>query len=140
MFSSEFSNFIINLDKRLQITKQNLSDPLEILKSIHYGNSIPTDSVDRVFALYLVTCHQELLDSLNEDIILNKDKLSEFYSNMDSQIKLDFEGIKYIAYENYEREGISDLEAFGNLVYVAKKGESEVLKDSYRDGGWFGSS
>lgn len=44
------------------------------------------------------------------------------------------------AYNNYEREWLSDENAWTAMTHVAKQGREKVLVDSYEDGGWFGAS
>ena len=107
-----------------------------------HNNNIPFDSVDRIYALYLIDTKSHLLDIDIDEIIEDKEKSSNeyMYSLMLEEEQEEFKLVTDWAYENYEREGISPYVAFFNLLDVAKKGKEIVLNDSYYDGGWFGAS
>lgn len=107
-----------------------------------HNNEIPFDSVDRIYALYLIDSKSHLLDIDLEEILKDKDKQTNeyMYSLMTEQEKEEFSLVTDWAYENYEREGMSPYVAFFNLIDVAKKGKEYTLKDSYYDDGWFGAS
>lgn len=107
-----------------------------------HNNKIPFDSVDRIYALYLIDDKSHLLDIDLEEIIKDKEKQTNeyMYSLMNKEEKEEFELVTDWAYDNYEREGISPYVAFFNIIDVAKKGKEVVLKDSYYDGSWFGAS
>lgn len=107
-----------------------------------HNNSIPFDSVDRIYALYLIDSNSHLLDIDIDEIVNNKEKQSDdyMYSLMTKEEQEEFKLVSNWAYENYEREAMSPYVAFFNLISVAKKGKEVVLKDSYYDGGWFGAS
>ena len=107
-----------------------------------HNNNIPFDSVDRIYALYLIDKKSHLLDIDLEEILNNKEKQTNdyMYSLMSDYEKEEFDLVTNWAYENYEREGMSPYVAFFNIIDVAKKGKEVVLKDSYYNGGWFGAS
>ena len=107
-----------------------------------HNNEIPFDSVDRIYALYLIDSNSHLLDIDLEEIIKNKEKQTNeyMYSLMTKEEIKEFNLVTNWAYENYEREGMSPYVAMFNIIDVAKKGEEVVLKDSYYNGGWFGAS
>lgn len=107
-----------------------------------HNNEIPFDSVDRIYALYLIDTKSHLLDIDTEEIIKNKDKQTNeyMYSLMTKEEKEEFDLISNWAYENYEREMMSPYVAFFNIIAVAQKGYEYTLKDSYYDGGWLGAS
>ena len=107
-----------------------------------HNNEIPFDSVDRIYALYLINEKSHLLNIDITEILNNKDKQNDdyMYSLLTDYEKEEFNLVTYWAYENYEREGMSPYIAFFNIISVAQKGKEVVLKDSYYDGGWFGAS
>ncbi len=107
-----------------------------------HNNDIPFDSVDRIYALYLIDEKSHLLDIDLEDILKDKEKQTNdyMYSLMTDYEKEEFDLVTDWSYENYEREGMSPYVAFFNIIDVAKKGKEAVLEDSYYDGGWFGAS
>jgi len=107
-----------------------------------HNNDIPFDSVDRIYALYLINEKSHLLDIDLEEILNDKENQTDdyMYSLMSDYEKEEFDLVTDWAYENYEREGMSSYVAFFNIIDVAKKGKEVVLKDSYYDGGWFGAS
>lgn len=106
--------------------------------SFFHNNEIPFDSVDRIYALYLIDSKSHLLDIDMSDL----DKLSDEYmkEQMSPEEMDEFELVSNWAYENYEREGMERYVAFFNIIDVAKKGREYTLKDSYYDNGWFGAS
>lgn len=97
---------------------------------IDYSNEKPLDSWDRLFALYLIDVHPECLDK-TWDEVKDLEDIKDF--SIDS-----YEGSK--AYDNYEREWISNEDAWRKMIEVAKQGRDAVLIDSYEDGGWFGAA
>lgn len=107
-----------------------------------HNNDIPFDSVDRIYALYLIDEKSHLLDIDLEEILNDKENQTDdyMYSLMSDYEKKEFDLVTDWAYENYEREGLAGYEAFFNIINTAKKGKDMVLKDSYYDGGWFGAS
>lgn len=107
-----------------------------------HNNNIPFDSVDRIYALYLIDSNSHLLDIDLDEIIKDKEKQTNeyMYSLMTKEELEEFKLVTNWAYENYERETISLYVAFFNIIDVAKKGKEVVLKDSYYAGGWFGAS
>ena len=107
-----------------------------------HNNDIPFDSVDRIYALYLIDEKSHFLDINLDEILKDKEKQTNeyMYSLMTDYEKEEFDLVTNWAYENYEREGMSPYVAFFNIIDVAKKGINVVLKDSYYNGGWFGAS
>lgn len=107
-----------------------------------HSNDVPFDSVDRIYALYLIDEKSHLLDINLDEILNDKEKQTNdyMYSLMTDYEKEEFDLVTNWSYENYEREGMSPYVAFFNIIDVAKKGKEVVLKDSYYDGGWFGAS
>lgn len=107
-----------------------------------HNNDIPFDSVDRIYALYLIDENSPLLNINLEEILNDKDKQNDDFmkSLMSEEEQEEFDLVSNWAYENYEREGMSRYIAFFNIINVAQKGKEVVLKDSYYDGGWFGAS
>ena len=104
---------------------------LEEQWKVHHSCEKPYDSWDRLFALYIIDSHPELLGKEWEEVKDNEDM-------QDFCIHSGFEGS--CAYDNYEREWLSDENAFRELMKVAVKGREAVLEDSYEDDGWFGAS
>ena len=101
---------------------------------INYSHEKPLDSWDRLFALYLIDVHPECIDKAWDEVKDIEDVKD--FGNCDCR---GYEGSK--AYDNYEREWLSDEDAWKAMVAVAKKGREAVLVDSYaEDGGWFGAS
>ena len=113
-----------------------------IIGAIDYLGDIPFDSFDRLYALYLLDFHDEIVKNLDVKKALENRKYAEDYYNksLDKEnIRNEFERELFgLAYENYEREDVSKLEAFINIIKVAKEGKEVVLKDSYKTGGYFG--
>ena len=107
-----------------------------------HNNNIPFDSVDRIYALYLIDEKSDLLNINLDEILKDKEKQTNeyMYSLMNDYEKEEFSLVTNWAYENYEREAMSPYVAFFNIISVAQKGKDVVLKDSYYDGGWFGAS
>lgn len=107
-----------------------------------HNNDIPFDSVDRIYALYLIDENSHLLNINLEEILNNKEKQNDDFmkSLMSEEEQEEFTLVSNWAYENYERERMSRYVAFFNIINVAQKGKEIVLKDSYYDGGWFGAS
>lgn len=97
---------------------------------INYSHERPFDSWDRLFALYLIDVHPECIDK-TWDEVKDIEDIKDFSND-------GYEGRK--AYDNYEREWLSDKDAWREMVDVAKQGREKVLVDSYEDDGWFGAS
>lgn len=110
--------------------------------ALFHNNNIPFDSVDRIYALYLIDDKSDLLNINLDEILKDKEKQTDeyMYSLMNDYEKEEFSLVTNWAYENYEREAMSPYVAFFNIISVAQKGKDVVLKDSYYDGGWFGAS
>lgn len=134
-----FEEFLVKINEELGI-KEGSVDAEEILRSIYYGYDAPKDSVDRIFALYLIDCHSEALNVDMDKIKESEEYAKSLYRELPEDIKEDFEFIKFISYDNYEREGMSDFVAYFNIINVAKEGRDYTLRDSYANGGWFGAS
>lgn len=112
--------------------------------TVQYRNEVPYDSIDRVFALWLIDHHPEVIGT-TPIVSLVKDKSKsegiELMNSMLGDLEKDFVYASNKAYDNYEREGVYSFVAFFNLINVAQKGRDAVLTDSYRNGeGWFGAS
>lgn len=97
---------------------------------INYSHEKPLDSWDRLFALYLIDVHPDCVNKTWNEVKDIED-IKDF--NIDG-----YEGNR--AYDNYEREGLGDTDAWEAMTNVAKKGKDVVLVDSYEDDGWFGAS
>jgi hypothetical protein len=122
--------------------KENNVEWTKSRMSFFHSNEIPFDSVDRIYALYLIDIKSHLLD-INIDDVLNKEgnQNDEYmYQLMTEEEKEEFSLVSEWAYENYEREGMPRWVAFFNIINVAQKGKEAVLKDSYYNDGWFGAS
>ena len=96
---------------------------------INYSHEKPLDSWDRLFALYLLDVHPEVINKTWDEV---KD-LEDIKEVGDG-----YEGNR--AYDNYEREWLSASDAWNEMTNVAKQGRDVVLVDSYEDNGWFGAS
>ena len=96
---------------------------------INYSHEKPLDSWDRLFALYLIDVHPEVINK-TWDEVKDLEDIEEFDGG--------FEGHR--AYDNYEREWLSAEDAWREMTNVAKKGRAVVLVDSYEDDGWFGAA
>lgn len=124
----------------------NLEDFNKACEYIFHGNKLPFDSFDRIFALYLIDQHYGIVESFDTEKAMGKsgeEYTKKFFDEMIKQnqgILDEWDSNTDRAYNNYEREGISDIIAFGNMLYVAKNGPDAVLKDSYYENGWFGAS
>ena len=97
---------------------------------INYSHEKPLDSWDRLFALYLIDVHPDCVNKTWNEVKDIED-IKDF--SIDG-----YEGNR--AYDNYEREGLGDTDAWEAMTNVAKKGKDVVLVDSYEDDGWFGAS
>ena len=109
------------------------------LESLNHlrGNKVPYDSVDRFYALYVIDTMPKLL----EIDLSNVEKQKEaFELGVPESIEEEFDLASMSAYNNYEREAMSNVEGYINLIYIAKKGRDYTLKDAYCNGGWFGAS
>lgn len=136
----EFKEYVLKLNKELCI-KEDYEDAEDILKNgIWHGYVPPLDSVDRVFALFILDCHPELLDVNIEEITKTMEIGNAWYDGLSKEVRELNEYIMYIAYDNYEREGITNTVAYGNIIAECQKGREWVLKSSYGSGGWFGAS
>ena len=127
---------LANWDSLRKDTKHFSDDEHKVLDlennswQINYSHEKPLDSWDRLFALYLIDVHPECIDKTWDEVKDIED--IKAFSNVG------YEGRK--AYDNYERECLSDKDAWGAMVDVAKQGREKVLVDSYEDDGWFGAS
>lgn len=97
---------------------------------ISYQHEKPLDSWDRLFALYLLDVHPECVNK-TWDEVKDIEDIKDF--SIDG-----YAGNR--AYDNYERECLSDKAAWAAMTHVAKQGREKVLVDSYEDDGWFGAS
>lgn len=132
-----FKNWLIkNWDELRKNTKHFSDDEHKVLDLendswwINYSHEKPLDSWDRLFALYLIDIHPECIDKSWEEV-------------KDLEDIKDFANDGYAgncAYNNYEREWLSNARAWEAMTDVAKQGREAVLIDSYEDGGWFGAS
>lgn len=148
--SNEFMNFKTFFVKWLSNQTNEFSDNLEnfdrACKCIFYMNKLPFDSFDRIFALYLINQHYDIIESFDIEKATSKsgEEYTEKFFNekikQNQEILDEWNSNSIRAYDNYEREGITDTVAFGNMLYVAKNGPEAVLKDSYYKNGWFGAS
>lgn len=100
-------------------------------------NEVPYDSVDRIYALYVIDTMPHLLDI---DLSTQENIHKEFDKGIPKEIEEEFQEVTYKSYNNYEREGMSQIEAYINIINIAKKGKEETLKDSYYTNGYFGAS
>lgn len=98
---------------------------------INCSREKPCDSYDRLFALYIIDVHPEIIGKSWNDV-KDLEWMKEF------EIGGGWEGTH--AYDSYEREGLTSETAYENMMDVIKKGRDAVLIDSYEDGGWFGAS
>lgn len=116
----------------------------EACQEIHHHNKAPFDSFDRIFALWLIDQHFEIIANFDvEKAKFSEEYCEEYFTEciMDNQELFDeWNHNTDLAYDNYEREDINAICAFINMLNVAEKGPDAVLKDSYCNGGWFGAS
>lgn len=133
----KFRDWLIkNWDELRKDTKYFSDDKHKVLDLennswwINYSHEKPLDSWDRLFALYLIDTHPDYLNK-SWDEVKELEDIKDFSNR-------GYVGI--LAYDNYEREWLSDSEAWDNMVIVAKKGKEAVLTDSYDNDGWFGAS
>ena len=126
---------LANWDNLRKDTKDFSGDEMKVLDLennswwISYSHERPFDSWDRLFALYLIDIHPECIDK-TWDEVKDIEDIKDFSND-------GYEGKK--AYDNYEREWLSDKSAWRMMVDVAKQGREKVLVDSYEDDGWFGA-
>ena len=106
---------------------------------IHRSNELPFDSVDRLIALYLLDNHPEMV-ALSLMHITSSEQAWKWYTEFDEEFKKWFDLASNWAYNNYEREWISNAVALVYILAIAKQGLDEVLTNSYANGGWFGAS
>lgn len=100
-------------------------------------NEKPFDSVDRMYAIYIIEKKPHLL----EVDLSTQEKINEaFAGGVPEEIREEFDLVSTASYNNYEREAMSPKKGYFNLLFIAKKGLEETLKDSYYEGGWFGAS
>ncbi len=127
---------LANWDNLRKDTKRFSDDEHKVLDLednswwINYSHEKPIDSWDRLFALYLIDVHSECLDKTWNEV-KDLEDIKDF--SIDG-----YAGNK--AYNNYEREWLSDEVAWREMANVAKQGREKVLIDFYYDGGWFGAS
>lgn len=136
--AEKFKDFLTKFNEEYKVSESNDHDT--ILTSIYYKNNPPVDSIDRLFALYLIEYHNELLEVDLKEICASKQLATEYFKSLSKDIVEDFNEIASYAYENYEREGLIPMEAYFNIIHIAKKGKEYTLNDSYANGGWFGAS
>lgn len=138
-----------------KVSSTDYFDPKEsyidqIIGAIDYRNDKPFDSFDRLFALYLIDQHIEVINEFDvekacessENGEIEYQKAFDNRSNSSLDLKNEYEKVLWtMSYENYEREGIDNICALVNMIHVAKKGKEAVLTDSYaNEDGWFGAS
>lgn len=137
-----------------KVSSTNYFDPKasyidQIIGAIDYRNDKPFDSFDRLFALYLIDQHIDVINKFDVDKACEslENGKAEYKKAFDTpktsiDLKNEYEKILWpMSYENYEREGIDNICALVNMIHVAKKGKEAVLTDSYADeDGWFGAS
>lgn len=140
----DFKEWLVNYNRENGHTLSDDDDFESVKEAVSYDNPLPCDSYDRLYALYLLDCHKSIIDEFD----VQKACQDKEYADKQFNTLLDNEGIKeefmetlfFMSYENYEREGISHLVAFVNMVNVAQHGRDAVLNDSYKNNGWFGAS
>lgn len=154
----DFKTWLLNYAKEEGFAEKVFSkkyfDPKEshinqIIGEINYHNDKPFDSFDRLFALYLIDQHINVINEFDvekacESLENGKAEYEKAFDTTKTSIDLkkEYEKILWpMSYENYEREGIDNICALVNMIHVAKKGKEFVLTDSYADeDGWFGAS
>ena len=107
--------------------------------SVYHQNELPFDSVDRLIALFMLESYPEMVGLDLLSITTDKDAL-EWYASLDPEFKEWFDSASNWAYNNYEREWISNAVALMYILAIAKQGTDEILTNSYATGGWFGAS
>ena len=110
----------------------------EDLNSVAHQNHPPFDSFDRLYALYLIDKKPQIIQKAYK--FSSEEECKTFLDNLDEDTKKEMKALFRYSYDNYEREGMRDTVAYGNLLYEATKGKESVLKSTYGEGGWFGSS
>ena len=126
-----FSSYVKNF-----FEKNNME--YEDLKSVAHQNHSPFDSFDRLYALYLIDKKPQIIQKAYK--FPSEEDCKTFLDNLDEDAKKEMKALFRYSYDNYEREGMPDTVAYGNLLYEATKGKESVLKSTYGEGGWFGSS
>ena len=118
--------------------KEWLKERIGNEQEIEYSNPVPYDSYDRWFAVYLIESNSDILKiNALEKIKEGTKDFIQFLSNEEKEL---FDEEFYLAYDNYEREGISKDCALANMLDVINQGIDKVMTDSYSNGGWFGAS
>lgn len=134
----DFKEWLVKNWDELRSKTKNLSgdDHKDILNNlwwVDYSHEMPCDSWDRLFALYIIDEHSEIIGKPWKEV-----ESLDFMQSFKNE-KSDFsEGA--MAYNNYEREWISNEEAYNEMMAVIKKGRERVLEDSADDYGWFGAA
>ena len=124
--SDELEGFLIEFAGECGVAAEDIED---VFARLHHGNNPPLDSVDRVFGLYLFDRHKDEVDA------------ATCLEDFSQEVQDDFSIISDVAYDNYEREGMSpDTAMKGILSVVKEKDRAGILRDCYCMGGWFGSS
>lgn len=142
----DFKNWLINYlqGNNFSVKKDDIESGKDSFDNyIFHQEDMPYDSYDRMYALYLLDVYPELVSDFKKLIANdNADRVkdSDCYDLMNKYgIKEEFLNVLTpMSYDNYEREGISPVAAFYNMLFVAVDGKDAVLKDTYTDGGWFG--
>ena len=109
---------------------------------IDYKNEQPFDSFDRLYALYLLEEHKDIIKKID----INKAYFDKNYANSKCYELLEKEDILdefnhqlfRLAYDNLERKNDSLVTPFINMITVAQAGKEAILEDSYQNGGYFG--
>lgn len=109
---------------------------------INYKNSRPFDSFDRLYALYLLEEHKEIINKIDIerayfDRQYANDKCYEILEKEDILDEFNHQLFR-LAYDNLERQNDSLVTPFINMITVAQAGKDSILEDSYQNGGYFG--
>lgn len=124
--SAELERFLFEFAEEFGVVAEDTED---VLARLYHRNNSPLDSVDRVFGLYLFDLHKDEVD------------VATCLEDFSQEIQDDFAIITDVAYDNYEREGMSpDTAMKGILSVIKEKDRAGILRDCYCMGGWFGSS
>ena len=112
---------------------------------ITHHSTLPLDSFDRIYALYLLDTYPNIVEEFNVETYVastSSEDTTEYIKGLLGQDLWDaFCSLPTsLAYENYEREYISPSEGLANILHVAREGHNATLTDSYANGGWFGAS
>ena len=112
---------------------------------IYHHEDPPLDSYDRIYALYLIDVYPEIVANFDVNTVTqfeSHDEAVVYLENlMGPELWEAFISLPTnLAYENYEREGMSPTDGLANLLNIARQGRDATLTDSYANGGWFGAS